>query len=58
MLGVWLPESVRTGIVAALAEANCFASVRGESLRIAPHPHNTDADVERLVTALAAATPR
>ncbi|MDT7648358.1 MAG: hypothetical protein QOC67_3582 [Pseudonocardiales bacterium] len=58
MLGVWLPESVRTGIVAALAEANCFASVRGESLRIAPHLHNTDADVERLVTALAAATPR
>jgi selenocysteine lyase/cysteine desulfurase len=30
--------------------------VRGESLRIAPHLHNTDADVERLMAALASVT--
>jgi len=58
MLGIRLPESVRSTVVATLAEANCFASVRGESLRIAPHLHNTDTDTERLMAALAAATRR
>ena len=35
--------------------SNCFAAVRGESLRIAPHLHITDADCERLRDALTAA---
>ena len=39
----------------ALAAVNCFAAVRGESLRIAPHLHITDADCERLRDALTAA---
>jgi len=55
MLGVRLPASVRSTIMPALAAANCFAALRGESLRIAPHLHITDADTERLRDALTAA---
>jgi len=55
LLGVKLPASRGTDLVAALAEAGCYASVRGQSLRIAPHLHVTDADVARLVTALGTA---
>ena len=52
MLGVRLPASVREHIVPALAEHGCFAAVRGSSLRIAPHLHTIDDDVERLDRAL------
>lgn len=53
LLGINLPESVRAEALASMAEANCFAAVRGESLRIAPHLHITDDDVACLVSALA-----
>jgi selenocysteine lyase/cysteine desulfurase len=52
MLGVRLPDSVRAGVVPALAAANCYAAVRGEMLRLAPHLHVDDADVTRLADAL------
>jgi len=55
MLGLPLPEAARAGILPALAESNCFAAVRGRSLRIAPHLHTSDEDVERLIGALASA---
>jgi selenocysteine lyase/cysteine desulfurase len=60
MLGVRLPQSARAGVVAGLAAADCYAAVRGEMLRLAPHLHVTDADVDRLVRALqdATAAPR
>jgi len=54
MLGVRMPASVRARVVAELAAANCFAAVRGEMLRLAPHVHVDDADLEQLATALAA----
>jgi hypothetical protein len=41
-------------VVPALAAADCFASLRGRSLRIAPHLHTTDVDVDQLVGALRA----
>jgi selenocysteine lyase/cysteine desulfurase len=41
----------------ALADANCFAAVRSGALRISPHLHTNDADVERLLGALASAIP-
>jgi selenocysteine lyase/cysteine desulfurase len=53
MLGVRLPERSRGQVLSALADVNCFASLRGSSLRIAPHLHTTDADVERLCEGLA-----
>ncbi|GAA5149101.1 aminotransferase class V-fold PLP-dependent enzyme [Pseudonocardia eucalypti] len=56
MLGVRLPEAVRAKIVPALASVNCFAAVRGESLRISPHLHISDADLARLTDALTLAS--
>jgi selenocysteine lyase/cysteine desulfurase len=56
ILGLELPEHARERLPAALASANCFAAVRGgRSLRIASHLHVTDADIDRLIGALACA---
>jgi selenocysteine lyase/cysteine desulfurase len=55
MLGVTLPEGTRERVLAALSEGGCFAALRGTSLRIAPHLHVTDADVDRLTGALSKA---
>ena len=54
MLGVALPAPARAAAPAALADAGCFAAVRGDSLRISPHLHNTPEEVDRLANALAA----
>jgi selenocysteine lyase/cysteine desulfurase len=54
LLGVRLPDAIRSDVVSSLAAVDCFAAVRGETLRIAPHLHVTTADVERLMHALAA----
>ena len=53
MLGLRLPKDARDRVVPALAQANCFAAVRGDALRISPHLHVTDADLDRLFDALA-----
>jgi selenocysteine lyase/cysteine desulfurase len=53
MLGLRLPESARDGVLSALKARNCFAALRGSSLRVAPHLHTTDEDVERLLEGLA-----
>lgn len=37
------------------AEANIYVSLRGSSIRIAPHLHTTEADVNRLLNVLAEA---
>ena len=58
LLGVALPEPIRTSVVPTMAAANCFAAVRGESLRIAPHLHVTDRDVATLVGAVETALAR
>jgi selenocysteine lyase/cysteine desulfurase len=55
MVGLPLPERTRHTVVEALAECGVHAAVRGKVLRVAPHRHITDADVDRLVDALAAA---
>jgi selenocysteine lyase/cysteine desulfurase len=56
MLGVRLPESVRAGVLPALAAANCFAALRGDSLRISPHLHVTGSDVAALIDGIGSAT--
>jgi selenocysteine lyase/cysteine desulfurase len=55
LLGVRLPEQARDRTLSALADHNCFVAVRGSSLRIAPHLHVSDEDVERLFEGLAQA---
>jgi selenocysteine lyase/cysteine desulfurase len=53
LLGVRLPEGAGEGAVSALAELNCFVALRASSLRISPHLHANDDDVERLFEGLA-----
>jgi selenocysteine lyase/cysteine desulfurase len=53
ILGLGLPAEARERALPALAAANCFAAMRGGSLRIAPHLHITPEDVDRLIGALA-----
>ena len=56
MLGINLPEAARSSTLAALADSNCYAAIRGGSLRIAPHLHITDRDMDSLFAGLALAT--
>jgi selenocysteine lyase/cysteine desulfurase len=53
MLGVRLPDPERA--MSALAEVNCFAAIRASSLRISPHLHSTEEDIDRLFEGLARA---
>ena len=57
LLGLNLPEDMGSAAVTAMAEARCYASVRSTSLRLAPHLHTSDEDVDRLVDTLRAALP-
>jgi selenocysteine lyase/cysteine desulfurase len=53
MLGLRLPpEASGSAVVGSMEAANCFAAMRGDSLRISPHLHTTPEEVERLLTAL------
>jgi selenocysteine lyase/cysteine desulfurase len=56
MLGIDLPEAARSSTLDALAANSCYAAIRSGSLRIAPHLHITDRDVESLFTGIGAAT--
>jgi selenocysteine lyase/cysteine desulfurase len=55
MLGIELPRETARAIAAHLKQQGVVASVRGTSLRIAPHLHTNQADVDRLLDALEAA---
>ena len=52
MLGISLPVAARSRTLAALADNRCYAAIRGGSLRIAPHLHITDRDMESLFAGL------
>ena len=56
VLGIGLPEAARSRTLEALADNGCHAAIRGGSLRIAPHLHITDRDIESLTAGLRAAT--
>jgi selenocysteine lyase/cysteine desulfurase len=55
MLGIELPREVAREIARRLTDSGVIASVRGTSLRIAPHLHTTQDDVDRLVSVLTTA---
>jgi selenocysteine lyase/cysteine desulfurase len=55
MLGLGLPREAAARAEPALAERRVVVGVRGASLRISPHLHNDQGDVDRLLDALAAA---
>ena len=51
-LGLRFAQGVPPGLLDVLAREKVYVSVRGSSVRVTPHLYNTDADVERLFTAL------
>ncbi len=52
MIGAQLPAGHADGLVAKLQARNIFISQRANSVRIAPHLHVTDRDIDRLREAL------
>jgi selenocysteine lyase/cysteine desulfurase len=55
IVGVKLPNGLPPGLTERLAEARVYVSVRGDSIRVAPHLYNDEADVERFVNVLRSA---
>ena len=55
MLGVQLPDGLPADLADRLAAARVHVSVRGDSIRVAPHLYNDERDVERFVSVLGAA---
>jgi selenocysteine lyase/cysteine desulfurase len=58
MLGVQLPGGLPQGLASTLAAAKVYVSVRGDSIRVAPHLYNDANDVARFVSVLRAALDR
>jgi selenocysteine lyase/cysteine desulfurase len=54
MIGVRHPEGVPGELAALFREARVFVSIRGDSIRIAPHLYNDGNDIERLFEVLRA----
>ena len=52
MLGLLVPDEARERVPTALAEAGVHVGARGAGLRVSPHLHTTQADVDRLVDAV------
>ncbi|HNP36352.1 MAG TPA: aminotransferase class V-fold PLP-dependent enzyme [Woeseiaceae bacterium] len=52
LVGLRLANGVSKDLAARLAAQNIYVSSRGDSLRIAPHLYNTEADLARLFEAL------
>jgi selenocysteine lyase/cysteine desulfurase len=56
MLGIDMSRELANAIADRLKANGVVASVRGNSLRIAPHLHTTRSDIDRLLSALTTAT--
>jgi selenocysteine lyase/cysteine desulfurase len=52
LFGAQLPETFNGNLVAELKARNIYISQRGNSLRVAPHLHVSELDVERLIEGL------
>ena len=53
LIGVGVPAHAITRVATSLTAANVVVSVRGNGIRVAPHLHTDDGDVERLMSAVA-----
>jgi selenocysteine lyase/cysteine desulfurase len=54
MIGIRHPEGIASELSGLLREAKVFVSIRGDSIRIAPHLYNDANDIERLFEVLRA----
>lgn len=52
LLGLGFPDGIPPNLATKLAQNNVFVSVRGNSVRVAPHLYNTDLDIDRLFEVL------
>lgn len=52
VLGLRVPADVRQRVLDALSGAGVYVGPRGEMLRVSPHLHTTDHDVDRLFEAI------
>ena len=54
MLGIRHPDGIPSGLVTTLKKAQVFVSIRGDSIRVAPHLYNDLHDIDRLFEILEA----
>jgi selenocysteine lyase/cysteine desulfurase len=54
LIGIRLPGLPATSVAESLASAGIYVSIRGSSIRVAPHLYNDSVDVERFLSALKA----
>jgi selenocysteine lyase/cysteine desulfurase len=52
MIGLAHPQGIPPALPAELAKARVHVSIRGESIRVAPHLYNTAEDLDRFFTSL------
>jgi selenocysteine lyase/cysteine desulfurase len=52
MLGIALPGERAGAVGRRLAEANVFVELRGSLMRVSPHLHVSEGDIDRLFAAL------
>lgn len=52
MVGLTLPQGIPAGLPAKLAEAQVHVSIRGQSIRVAPHLYTSDGDLDRFFSIL------
>ena len=55
IVGVKLPNGLPAGLTERLAAARVYVSVRGDSIRVAPHLYNAAADADRFIEVLRSA---
>jgi selenocysteine lyase/cysteine desulfurase len=55
MLGIRFRGGLPGKLPAALAQANVYVSIRGDTVRVSPYLYNTSADIDRLFAAIASA---
>ncbi len=53
-LGLGFPEGIPTGLLDRLAARNVYVSIRGTQMRVTPHLHTTDRDIDALFESLQA----
>ncbi|HZR56888.1 MAG TPA: aminotransferase class V-fold PLP-dependent enzyme [Terriglobales bacterium] len=52
MIGIRFPAGVPAGLVKKLTDAKIYVSLRGDSLRVAPHLYNNRADIDHMFDVL------
>jgi selenocysteine lyase/cysteine desulfurase len=52
MVGLEVRRGLSERIASSLAERNVYVAVRGSSIRVSPHMHSTESDLDALSDAL------